>query len=235
MTSKPRYRQLADKLRRRIRSGKLKPGDLLPTELELCKVHNISRHTAREALRLLTEDGFIERRRGLGSIVTQVTAPSFSQSIGDFSSLLQYARDTRLRLDSRKRGDKDYIEFLGLTGSYTVFKGVRLGEEDRPLASTSIVVRSELAPTLSVARTLEGSFTEWIEDTHQVPIAAVSQRIEAIAATKESATALDVKSGSPLLRTVRRYRGAGDEILVLSESLHPAGRFAYEMRLTRTP
>ena len=49
----PRYRQIAGLLRKRITSGKLRPGDSLPTEMELCETFSISRHTARDALRLL--------------------------------------------------------------------------------------------------------------------------------------------------------------------------------------
>ena len=58
--------------------------------------------------------------------------------------------------------------------------------------------------------------------------------MEAVALNKSQADRLNVSTGYPALRTVRRYRGGDGEILLLSESLHPAGRFAYEMRLDRT-
>ena len=58
--------------------------------------------------------------------------------------------------------------------------------------------------------------------------------MEAVALNKSQADRLKLSTGYPALRTVRRYRDARGEIMLLSESLHPAGRFAYEMRLDRT-
>jgi GntR family transcriptional regulator/GntR family frlABCD operon transcriptional regulator len=44
-------------------------GDLLPSENDLCAVHNVTRPTVRRALDLLTNEGFIKKRQGLGSVV----------------------------------------------------------------------------------------------------------------------------------------------------------------------
>ena len=82
--AQPRYRQIAALLRKRITSGKLKPGDSLPTEMDLCATFSISRHTARDALRLLSDDGLIERRRGAGTIVAEPGQAAFAQALGDF-------------------------------------------------------------------------------------------------------------------------------------------------------
>ena len=64
--SQPRYRQLADALRADIASGRYPVGGQLPPEFELCEIYDVSRHTARDALRLLFEAGLVERRRGVG-------------------------------------------------------------------------------------------------------------------------------------------------------------------------
>ncbi len=59
----PLYLQLIQILRTQIRSGEYKPGDLLPTEEALGRAFGVSRITVREALRGLTADGLIIRRR----------------------------------------------------------------------------------------------------------------------------------------------------------------------------
>lgn len=230
----PRYRQLANDLRQQIDTGALKPGDTLPTEYELCAAHKISRHTAREALRLLSEDGLIARKRGIGTIVTDAKAPAFAQSIGDFDRLLQYARDTSLTIDAMIMPKDDLLADKGLSGDFTLFTGHRQAHNAEPVALTRIFVQSPLAPALGTARSLSGSFSEWIEEAHHVAIASVTQRMEAIALTEKQARRLGVSPGSPALLTTRRYRDTADHIVLLSESLHPAGRFAYEMRLNRT-
>jgi GntR family transcriptional regulator len=62
----PLYRELAAELRTLITSNKLKPGDLMPPELELSSQHKVSRNTVRQALALLAGEGLITAGRGRG-------------------------------------------------------------------------------------------------------------------------------------------------------------------------
>jgi GntR family transcriptional repressor for pyruvate dehydrogenase complex len=52
-----------------IREGRLRPGDRLPTELELVKLFQVSRSSVREALRGLVALGIVETKAGRGAIV----------------------------------------------------------------------------------------------------------------------------------------------------------------------
>lgn len=65
----PRYRELYEQLRRHIEEGVYGPGDLLPSENELCAVNQVTRPTVRRALDLLANEGYIKKRQGLGSVV----------------------------------------------------------------------------------------------------------------------------------------------------------------------
>ncbi|MEM0986576.1 MAG: GntR family transcriptional regulator [Pseudomonadota bacterium] len=230
----PRYRQIADHLRSQIAEGRYRPGDQIPTEMELCTEHDISRHTARDALRLLTDDGLIERRRGAGSIVLATAAPAFAQPIGDFDTLLQYARDARFEVGVDQPATDDHLERVGLVGRYHQYMGFRGVAGQAPQAITAVYVRSDVAPDRATVNELSGPISEWIETAHGVSVASVTQRMEAVALDPDQAKRLAVEPGSPALRTVRRYRDAAGDVTLLSESLHPAGRFAYEMKLERT-
>lgn len=232
--SKPRYRQLAEQIRAQILSGKYKPGDALPTEMEICDAEKVSRHTARDALRILTDDGLIERRRGAGTIVAQRGMPAFAQPIGDFDSILQYARDAHFEITTAQTSDQDTLDRLGLTGDYLQLIGFRRVADQPPQAITAVYIRADLAPDVEIISALPGSISEWIEAHHKISVERVVQRMEAVALNKSQADRLNLSQGYPALRTVRRYRAGNGEILLLSESLHPAGRFAYEMRLDRT-
>lgn len=66
MAPRGTYRQIADDLRRRIRSGELASGELVPSELTLVEHHGVSRGTVRSALALLVDEGLIEVVRGQG-------------------------------------------------------------------------------------------------------------------------------------------------------------------------
>jgi multiple sugar transport system substrate-binding protein len=64
--------QLYHLLRRQIEDGELRPGDRLPTELELCARHGISRTPVRAALGQLAEEGWVTRTAGRGTFVAEV-------------------------------------------------------------------------------------------------------------------------------------------------------------------
>jgi GntR family transcriptional regulator len=70
-----RYRDIATELQKEIRLGSTPVGELLPTETELMARFGASRQTVREALRIITEQGLIVRRAGLGSVVIATEPP----------------------------------------------------------------------------------------------------------------------------------------------------------------
>jgi DNA-binding FadR family transcriptional regulator len=57
----PAYRVVFDTIEKLIMSGKLSPGDTLPTETELAEQFNINRSTLREGIRLLEQNGLVVR------------------------------------------------------------------------------------------------------------------------------------------------------------------------------
>src|SRR3990172_10571035 len=58
--------EIAGQIKRAILSGKLKPGDKLPTERELVEQFHTSRVSVREAVRSLEHLGLVRIRRGAG-------------------------------------------------------------------------------------------------------------------------------------------------------------------------
>ncbi|WP_326677796.1 GntR family transcriptional regulator [Streptomyces sp. NBC_01237] len=66
MNKQPKYRQVADALRREIDSGTYPPGGRLPSESELSDRFDASRNTVRSGLNLLVSEGLISSSQGLG-------------------------------------------------------------------------------------------------------------------------------------------------------------------------
>lgn len=72
--SVPVYRQITDELRRRILSGQWAPGYRLPLETELAEEFGVARMTMNKALAILQRQGFIVRRKRLGTVVNHPNA-----------------------------------------------------------------------------------------------------------------------------------------------------------------
>ncbi|MFK3981519.1 winged helix-turn-helix domain-containing protein [Micromonospora sp. NPDC050397] len=69
----PDYQRIADDLREPIRSGRLKPGDKLPSKRELREIYGTSAQPVDAALFMLRTEGFIEGRQGKGTFVLQTS------------------------------------------------------------------------------------------------------------------------------------------------------------------
>ncbi|HUZ27427.1 MAG TPA: GntR family transcriptional regulator [Streptosporangiaceae bacterium] len=70
-----KYQEIADRLRDQITSGILAPDDRLPSEPDLERQFSASRNTVRLALALLTNQGLVVTRQGLGTFVLVPAKP----------------------------------------------------------------------------------------------------------------------------------------------------------------
>ena len=69
MSEVPTYRQLANELRRLIRTGQLKSGDRLPSIHELMAETGLAQNTIRSAVAVLREEGLVVTAPGRGVFV----------------------------------------------------------------------------------------------------------------------------------------------------------------------
>lgn len=237
MTRVPRYRTLADSLRADVQSGRYPVGSQLPTELELCRTEGVSRHTARDALRLLREAGLVERRQGAGTtVVSTQTAKAFVQPLGGVSDLLQYAREARLIIRQQQVRPLMPFERQQVRTEddtpWLVVEGVR-SSGGEPLALTSLLIAPQYAEIADSVEGWAGALQELIEQRFGAPVERIEQEIAASTLDAPAARLLEVDRGSAGLRTVRRYYGGDGQLMILSDSLHPAGRFVYQMTYRR--
>lgn len=85
-----KYEKIFKDLETQILAGKLGPGDYLPTEFDLAQHYAASRDTVRKALKLLTEEGLIEKMQGRGTQVTQRQRVNFPVSeLTSYQELVQ--------------------------------------------------------------------------------------------------------------------------------------------------
>ncbi len=80
---------IVDQIKLLIRDGRLKPGDRLPSERELCNQFGVSRVTVREALRILEASGLVIIRVGAqgGPFLTTPSAERLGEGLADLLSL----------------------------------------------------------------------------------------------------------------------------------------------------
>ena len=81
-SSVPFFIQIADTMKRRILSGQYSPGRQLFTGEELEREFQTSNITIRKAMEILKNDGFVVRRRGLGTTVSKIDPAPLEFELG---------------------------------------------------------------------------------------------------------------------------------------------------------
>lgn len=92
----PPYYQLAAILRRQISAGRLRPGDRLPSEAQLCERYEVSPMTVRRAINILLDEDLVTASRGRGTFVKPLVLGTATFGLQAFEDLFN-AEDTSVR------------------------------------------------------------------------------------------------------------------------------------------
>lgn len=235
----PLYQQVANRLRHAIETGVYPVGSSLPTEAQLCAEFSISRHTARDALRLLEQAGYLSRRRGAGTYVEADRPRSkYVQSLAGIDDLFQYAHETRFVIEETKRlkANAALAAFLDVEPGTPLLRlaGRRFQIlSERPFSLTEIFLDRKFETALPTIEQHRGAICALLEELFPVRIARIGQDIQAVILSPEEAERLEVEPGSAALKVVRRYFDADGALMEVSSNLYPGNRFTYTSWIDR--
>lgn len=237
--SQPRYQDVADVLIDEISIGTFPVGSMLPTELELCERFGVSRYTVREALRRLEEMGLVARRQGSGTVVQATTAGTgFVQTVHNLSQLLQYPPETRLFVEERKmlKTDRRNARLLQSPVGQKWFRlsGVRrVHSSGTPICWSDIYLSPEYKGVADFLELRPRPVYSTVEQEFNVQIDHVGIEMFASTVPDELAAALEVEQGTSVMTIIRRYTSRENKLFEISVSIHPEGRFTYNIELMR--
>lgn len=233
----PRYYQLQEIIRERIRRGEWAPGDLIPSERELCERYGISRMTARQAISRLEQEGLLYREQGKGTFVgQQVIAQQLLQLTGFTEDMAARQRKPGARVLSAELwpADEETAERLRIRAGQPVYRLRRLRLADgEPLAieltRVSFIGCERLLQydlgTESLYRLLEGIF--------DVPLLEADQELQADLAAGEESDLLQVAPGSPVLRTRRVMFTRRNQPVEFATAVYRGDKYRFYTRLAR--
>lgn len=232
---KPRYLALAEGIGREIGDGAYAVGSLLPSEAELCARHGVSRHTVREATRVLQEQGLVARRQGLGTRIQSARAPTrYVLAMDAIPDLWEYVKNTDLKVVRRKLiKAKDALTPLpGEPGAgWRLIEAVRFVRSGEPIAWKQVYIDAQYdAVTAQIGKRTVPIYS-LIEQRYGVKTHTVRQEISAVAIPREAAKALKVKEGASGLTLLRHYVSSDQRVFEVTMSVYPASRFRYSVEL----
>ena len=236
-TSAPRYKAIYAALMQQIRDGAYPVGSLLPPEVELCQQFDVSRHTIREAIRMLNEGGIVSRRAGVGTRVETTKATTrYTQQISQLSDLFQYIKHAILQVKMvkmQKVGVRN-AEMLGCKASDEWLRiiAVKLLEgENAPVAYSDVFVHPDYSAVGSDVGKIKLPLSLLIEQKFSRRIIEVKQEFSATPITGDTARALKLKAGSPGLVITRKYYGEKETLMLVTITTFPYKKMKYSMSL----
>ncbi len=225
----PLWAQVCEDLRRRITAGEFESG--FPGELSLTEAYAVSRHTIREAMRVLREEGLIRRERGRGTTLERLR---IAQSMGTlyslFDTLTRQGVDQASEVRRLARTVNAVVATsLGLSGNaeLVVLERLRFAD-DEPLAlDISWLPATIAAPLLDIDFTATGLYAQLAERCG-ITVDSGSERITALIAPRHIADLLDTPSPTPVL-SIERLARAGTTPVEWRETYIRGDRFTLDV------
>ena len=235
-THAPRYVQLADVLSREIREGRFPVGTLLPPEPQLCQRFEVSRHTVREAVRLLCDQGLVSRQQGVGTrVLAEHNEKRYVASLSSLGDLMAYAQQTRLKCLGWRWTEAD-ASLAQLLRCDENERWLELQAYRYPVKGGQAIVymRIFVRPQCDGIQHAFEDGDAWvyglIEKFGGESIRGAEQVVGAVEMPDDGARVLGVKAGSPGLFVRRYYLGGDDRLLSVSLNFYPVDRFEFATR-----
>jgi len=237
----PIYYQIKQTIKGWIVNKEFGPGNKIPSENELADRFNVSRLTVRQAISQLTQEGFLNSRRGEGTFVTsnEDLINSFSLETTGFMDELfstQLSKvTTKWATLSKMVAPKPVKEKLQLEmGDEEVvqIKRVRL-LRGRPFTYTINYLPVEIGARVNEKDLYRRRLLEILERDLKVEFTEAVQTIEASFADQEVAEKLEVASGSPILFVEKIMYSKQHKPIELFQSSYRGDLFKFIVRFNK--
>jgi GntR family transcriptional regulator len=197
---------VADDLRRQITTGRLGPGDRLPSESALANRYKVSTATLRSALAVLQREGLVEKIHGKGNFVRRPLRKI--TYVGGWGTLdPRTAADVDLRVTVRTtalpaRGH--LAALLKVDDGSPLTEFLRLSYEgESPHSLARVYVPRDLTPTRAPGDRTSGAWEEASFSVPDPPPAEVHETVSARLPTPDEASTLRINTALAVLAITR--------------------------------
>ena len=203
-------------------------GDAIPSERQLSAEFHVSRLTVRAALDDLVREGYLVRRHGSGTFVSE---PKIAQEL----TMTSFTDDMRRRgltpasrtLDLRVATAGARLgRLLRVSPSEPVVIATRLRlADDESMAIETVHIRESQVPGLTARDLEERSLYELLEERYGIVVVGGEQTIEPTVTDESESAALGVPLYSPAFRFERVTHSQTGEIVEFVESIYRGDRY----------
>jgi len=234
----PMYYQIQSQLLQMIQSGKLRPGDPLPSEDELRRACGVSRMTARHALQALENQGFASRHKGQGSFVSQPRVEKDIMHLAGFTAemtALGLKASSRLLSAETIPASAEVAGRLHIEIGTAVFYLRRLRcADDLPVAIEEVWLAREQFPGIDKIDFTSVSLYQTLRERYGIRVSRADEILEARSATRQQAELLDLPRHASLLAMTRTLWSADGKPVETAHSVYRGDRYRAVLSIPAT-
>ena len=235
-TFSPLYQQIKNLITKSLQSGEWKPGELIPSEVELAARFKVSQGTVRKAIDELSSENLVVRRQGKGTFVaTHHEARSqyrFLRLFPDNNERL--FPDNQIIEVKRMRAPAEVARLLDLKLSEPMIFLKRVQSfNGKPIILEELWLSGSTFKGLTAERLNEykGPMYALFESEFGTHMIRASESIKAICADQLTSELLQIKLGTPLLSVERISFTYGDKAVELRRASYLTHNFHYQNEL----
>jgi GntR family transcriptional regulator len=233
----PLHLQLSQIIKDMIESGELKSGNPILPERELCELQNVSRMTVNKAIVGLVNEGFLYRKQGKGTFVSERKEKYQYSSVKGFTEVMtQKGFEIRTDILSFELSTQPkYIrEKLNIKDEkILIYKIERLRYiKDDPFALETVYIPHNMCSDLNKELLTNNSLYKVFKEKYNYDIKKATQTIEPIILSGEDSLLLKQDVGSLALRFQRNAYINDDIPIEYTISIFISDKYQYELLLT---
>lgn len=232
----PLYYQLKEILGEMIDNEELKPGDPILPELELCKLHDISRMTARKAIMSLVNEGLLYREQGKGTFVSSPKEKQQMTKLRGFSEEMEekgLKTSTKLLSFRIKKATKKVKANLQLSDENDLVIEIRrlMIIEDEPFSLETVSIPHYMCPDM-LKETIEGnSLYKLLSKNYNYVMDYAKQSIEPTILAEYESSMLDIPKDTMALLLKRKTYLVDGRVVEYTKSIYRSDKYKYEIML----
>ena len=229
----PLYIQLFQQLMERIESNVYPTGSIIPSEALLEKEFNVSRMTVRLAIGELVNMGYVERMRGVGTIVTYGKIVENLKGIISFSEeMAQHGATMTTKYCRIEKTEAPLLaaQNLGIDLYSDVYLLKRLRcANDKPLVYSLTYLN---IPNLPLDKSVyEDSLYKFLKTDFEIIMAKGQDFLEATLAEGDIAQYLELPKGFPVFKRTRIAADQNNKVLEYTVCYYPGDKYKYSVSL----
>jgi len=233
----PLYYQLKNLLEEKIDSGDFQPGELIPSENQLCDLYGISRTTVRQAIKELVSNGKLIRTQGRGTFVNSARIEKPTYRLSGFTQ------------DMKELGIKPIsktLEFGPLMPPRHVKEGLRLEENEASIILKRLRFAGKDVIGIDVSyfsfkrfmKLLDFNFEnkslyQTVEKEFGIRPMRSKDYVEALRCPREEANLLEITPGEPVLFLQEIVFDQDDIPFEFGESYYRSDRYIFRVEIRK--